>query len=93
MTNYLLQVKDEETFFQKVRKIVKEELTNSKGQPQEHKASIPYIKVDEVIRILHVSRPTINDWVSKGYFKKYKVNSRTYYNRDEILDFLSEQSK
>lgn len=93
MTNYLLQVQDEETFFLKVRKIVKEELTSLKGQPQEHRTSIPYIKVDDVMDMLQVSRPTINDWVAKGYFKKYKVNSRTFYNRDEILEFLSNQGK
>jgi predicted DNA-binding transcriptional regulator AlpA len=93
MTNYLLQIQDEESFFLKVRKILKEELTNSKGFPQESKTSIPYIKVTEVMRMLNVSRPTINDWVDKGYFKKYKVNSRTFYNRDEILEFLSKQGK
>ncbi len=93
MTNYLLQVKDEESFFLKVRKIVKEELTNSKGQTQEYKSSIPYIKADEVMQLLQVSRPTIDDWVDKGFFKKYKVNSRTFYNRDEIIEFLSKQGK
>lgn len=93
MANYLLQVQDEETFFQKVRKIVKEELTNSKTTPLNKENEIPYIKVEEVIRILKVTRPTINDWVEKGYFKKYKVNSRTFYNRDEILEFLSRQSR
>lgn len=93
MANYLLQVQDEETFFLKVRKIVKEELTNSKVVPFEKETEIPYIKVSEVIRILKVTRPTINDWVDKGYFKKYKVNSRTFFNRNEILEFLSKQGK
>ena len=91
MTNYLLQVQDEESFFLKVRKIVKEELTNSKGNTQEIRSSIPYIKADEVMQLLQVSRPTINDWVEKGFFKKYKVNSRTFFNRDEIIEFLSKQ--
>lgn len=93
MTNYLLQVQDEESFFLKVRKIVKEELTSSKGQILDIKSSIPYIKATEVMQLLQVSRPTINDWVEKGYFKKYKVNSRTFYNRDEIIEFLSRQGK
>lgn len=93
MTNYLLQVQDEESFFLKVRKIVKEELTNSKGHTQEYRSSIPYVKADEVMQLLQVSRPTINDWVDKGYFKKYKVNSRTFFNRDEIIEFLSKQCK
>lgn len=93
MTNYLLQVQDEESFFLKVRKIVKEELTSSKGLIQEKKSSIPYIKADEVMQLLQVSRPTLNAWVQKQYFKKYKVNSRTFYNRDEIIEFLSRQGK
>jgi len=93
MTNYLLQIQDEESFFLKVRTIVKEELIHSKQLPQEIKPSIPYIKVKEVMRILEATRPTIDDWVKKGFFKKYKVNSRTFFNRDEILDFLSKQGK
>ena len=79
MTNYLLQVQDEESFFLKVRKIVKEELTNSKGNHQENKSSVPYIKADEVMKLLQVSRPTLDDWVEKGYFKKYKVNSPYFF--------------
>jgi len=93
MTNYLLQIQDEESFFLKVRKILKEELTQSKEIPHEAKPSIPFIKVDQVMQMLQVSRPTINDWVEKGFFKKYKINSRTFYNRDEILEFLSNQGK
>lgn len=93
MADIELKFKDEESFFLKVRKIVKEELSNSKGQIQEAKSSIPYIKADEVMQLLQISRPTINDWVDKGYFKKYKVNSRTFFNRNEILEFLSKQGK
>ena len=91
MTTYLLEVKNEDAFFQKVRKILQEEISNSKFSTSENKKSNPFIKVDEVMEMLHVSRPTINDWVEKGYLKKYKVNSRTFFNRDEILEFLSKQ--
>jgi predicted DNA-binding transcriptional regulator AlpA len=94
MSSYLLQVQDEESFFIRIRKIVKEELNgNTISKNKENTSSIPYIKISEVCRILQVSRPTINDWTDKGYFKKYKVNSRTFYNRDEILEFLSKQGK
>lgn len=93
MEDYLLQVKNEESLLLKVRTLIREELSNAKGEPQKTEPSIPFIKVDEVIRILQVTRPTINDWASKGYFKKYKVSTRTYYNRDEILDFLANQSE
>ncbi|MDY0393015.1 MAG: helix-turn-helix domain-containing protein [Candidatus Bipolaricaulis sp.] len=92
MTNYLLQVKDEESFFQKVRKIVKEELSYSKNPQTDSKSQIPYIKVEEVMRILNVSRPTVNEWARQGYFKKYKINSRVFYNRDEIMNFISKQN-
>jgi hypothetical protein len=90
-----MQIQDEESFFLRIRKIIKDELIgNSIGTNTENNFSIPYIKVSEACRILQVSRPTINDWADKkGYFKKYKVNSRTFYNRDEILEFLSKQGK
>ena len=93
MANYLLQINDEESFFQRVRKIVKEELNFTKRQLQEKKSTIPYIKATEVMELLQVSRPTINDWVSKGFFTKNKIRSRTFFNRDEIIEFLSKQGK
>ncbi len=94
MPNYLLQVQDEESFFLHIRKIVKEELSgNPSSKKKETSFNIPYIKVSEACNILQVSRPTINSWTEKGFFKKYKVNSRTFYNRDEILEFLSRQGK
>lgn len=94
MTNYLLQVQNEESFFLQIRRIVKEELKGTTLNKNSEKSSnIPYIKVSEVCRILHISRPTVADWTERGYFKKYKVNSRTFYNRDEILEYLSQQGK
>jgi predicted DNA-binding transcriptional regulator AlpA len=94
MSSYLLQIQDEENFFLKIRKIVKDELNHGAGNRQDpKKQDSPFIKVEEVMLLLKVSRPTINEWVDKGYFKKYKVNSRTFYNRDEILEFLSKQGK
>jgi hypothetical protein len=94
MSNYLLLVQDEENFFLHIRRIVKEELTEIKlSKKKENPSDIPYIKSPETCRILDVSRPTVNVWVKLGFFKKYKINSRTYYNRDEILEFLSKQGK
>jgi predicted DNA-binding transcriptional regulator AlpA len=92
MANYLIEVKDEETFFQKVRKIVKEELNGSIPSRAEIKSQIPYIKVEEVMRLLNVSRPTVNEWARQGFFKKFKVNSRVFYDRDEIMNFISKQN-
>lgn len=94
MQNYLIQLEDEETFFNRFRKIIKEELTcNLPGNETVDSQSNKYIKVKEVCKILDVTIPTIDSWCRLGYIKKYKIKSRTYYLKAEIFEFLSKQAK
>jgi len=86
----LYAIKDLTDLSKEIRKIVKEEISDNKNQKISEKKS-PFIKIQEVCKLLQVTKPTIYDWVNKDYFKKYKINSRTYFNKEEIFDFLKSQ--
>lgn len=90
MTTQLYAINDSDEFFNKIRKVIKEELSENKKEKSSEKKS-PFIKIDEVCKILQVSKPTVYQWVKKELVKIYKVSSRTYFNKDEILNFLNSQ--
>ena len=90
MTTQLYAIQSSDDLFKEIRKIIKEELTGTKKDSKGSDDS-PYIKIEEVCKMLQVSKPTVYEWVSRLYIRKYKINSRTYFNRDEILDFLKSQ--
>ena len=93
MQNYLLQLDDEENFFNRFRKIIKEELSNNLPDNGDVDSQSTYIKVKEVCDLLGVTIPTIDSWCRSGYIKKYKIKSRTFFCKTEILEFLSKQGK
>jgi len=90
MSTQLYAIKDAEELLDKFREIIKEEISKNPKKPADFKES-PFIKIDEVCRILQVSKPTIYQWVKKDLINIYKVSSRSYFNKEEILDFLKSQ--
>ncbi len=90
MTNQLYAIKDSDDLLNEFRRIIKEELSENKNEKPSEKKS-PFIKIEEVCKLLQVSKPTVYHWVSKKFIIKYKFNSRTYFNKEEILDFLKSQ--
>ncbi|MFP4022992.1 MAG: helix-turn-helix domain-containing protein [Thiohalospira sp.] len=90
MKTQLYAIKDAEELIDKFREIIKEEIRkNTKDQTDFNET--PFIKIDEVCRILQVSKPTVYQWVNKDLIKIYKISSRSYFNKEEILDFLKSQ--
>ena len=90
MSTQLYAIKDAEELLDKFREIIKEEITKNAKEPSDFKES-PFIKIDEVCKILQVTKPTIYQWVKKDLINIYKVSSRSYFNKEEILDFLKSQ--
>lgn len=77
-----------EHFYQQIKECVqqavKQELTALKQSNTE-----VYLKKDEVCKMLKVSKPTIDSHVEHGYYKKHYIGSRVFYNKQEILDYLT----
>ena len=90
-TQTILFPEPSENFLKSIRQIVQEEIQKL-PKPQATNGT-EFIKIIEVCEILKVSRPTIYDWEKRGFFHSYKINSRTFYNRQEILDYLQSHTR
>lgn len=49
-----------------------------------------FIEMEEVSKILKVSKPTIYKHLEKGFYKKNQVGRKVLFNRTEILNFIKE---
>ena len=89
-TQTILFPEPAENFLKTIRLIIQEEI---KKLPPSSANGTEFIKISEVCELLKVSRPTVYDWENRGYFHSYKINSRTFYNRQEILEYLQSNSR
>jgi excisionase family DNA binding protein len=82
-------------FWEKIRRIVHEEVTKINTHPNKMDTQTPGMvqkplyKITEVCNLFSVTRPTIYDWIKHGKLKPYKVRSRLYFLANEIQEMLS----
>jgi len=48
-----------------------------------------YLTRKEVLQLLKVDSSTLWRWTNNGTFKKYPINNRSYYLREDIIKYLS----
>ncbi len=79
-----------ENFYQQLRECIqqtiKQELSTLKKEDND-----VYLKKHEVCKMLRVSKPTVDSHVEQGYYKKYYIGSRVFYNKQEILSYLTKK--
>ena len=46
------------------------------------------IKIDEVCRILNVSKVTVFAWKKRGLLPFYRISNKIYFKKDEIIQAL-----
>jgi excisionase family DNA binding protein len=46
------------------------------------------IKIDEVCRLLNVSKPTIYNWLKKKLIICYRISNKIYFKKEEIINAL-----
>lgn len=85
-----------EQFWQRVRLIVREEISRIEGPaPAETPYETPGLeykplyKIAEVCRLFQVSKPTIYEWVRHGKLKPLKIRSRVFFLWQDIQKLLS----
>src|SRR4051812_35778337 len=86
---------DPEQFWQSVRQIIREEITQAEKQkpvPTTYETpgltSKPLYKMAEVCDLFHVTKPTIYDWVKHGKLKPFKVRSRVFFLSQDIQQLI-----
>ena len=47
-----------------------------------------YITVRQAMDILQVSRTMLYKLINNGFLTRYKIGTRTFFNKEEIYDFL-----
>ncbi|MFY0255308.1 helix-turn-helix domain-containing protein [Chitinophaga sp. 30R24] len=86
---------DPELFWQKLRVLVREEV--SQLEQQSPRAPVydtpgliykPLFKIGEVCQLFQVTKPTIYDWIKHGKLKPYKIRSRVYFLWNDIQQLL-----
>lgn len=51
------------------------------------------IKVDEAVKLFHVSKTTLSKWRDNGVLPYYRISTRIYFKRSELLDALKASPK
>jgi excisionase family DNA binding protein len=60
-----------------------------KLQPQQQTPeSDPLIKIDEVCKILNVSKVTVFNWKKSGKIPFHRISSQIFFRKSEVLDSL-----
>ncbi len=75
-----------EKFWQSIRQIIREEVTQlekQKPEPSSYQTAgmtyKPLYKIAEVCVLFNVTKPTIYDWIRHGKLKPFKIRSRVFF--------------
>ena len=86
---------DPDQFWQRVRLIIREEVTNlassRSAQPLYETPGMnykPLFKLVEVCKLFQVTKPTIYKWIERGRLKPYKIESRLFFLWNDIQQLL-----
>lgn len=84
-----------EQFWQSIRQIIREEIrgveTKAAALPIYQTAGMDYkplYKIDEICGMLHITKPTIYEWIKHGKLKPYKIRSRVYFLWKDIQELI-----
>mgnify|MGYP002066777976 CR=1 FL=1 len=76
-----------------IRKVLRAEISKISSLQNLKQEDEPLIKIGEVVKILHVSKPTIFSWIRRKKIPCHRMGSRLYFKRSEILNALKNNSK
>jgi len=49
-----------------------------------------FLTVNQVAEMLHVNRITVNEYVKKGYLKRYGIGRRVLFDENEVIEAISQ---
>ena len=81
-----------EHFYQQLKECIEQAIQKELSTLKKEDSEI-YLKKHEVCKMLQVSKPTIDSHVERGYYRKHYIGSRVFYNKQEILAYLSRNRK
>lgn len=75
-------------FKELIKQCVKSELDNSESSAKENQNPDDLISIQEVQKLLSVSKVTIHKWKNSGLLPYHKLNRRLYFKKQEVLNSL-----
>jgi predicted DNA-binding transcriptional regulator AlpA len=93
-SNALLFTCDPESFWNEVRQIIKEELSELSGNRESNgtqEASVgnqTLYKIKDLCRIFSVSKPTIYEWIRLGKLKPRRIKRRVFFLEKDLKSLL-----
>jgi hypothetical protein len=75
------------------REIVRDELaTQTPATPSQPSEPEP-IKIEEVCRLLRISKVTAHDWANKGILTRHRISNKVYFYKHEVLTALKKAER
>ena len=78
-------------FWEQVRLVIREEINDAIKEFKDYPINAipglpikPLYKVDEICRVLRISKPTIYDWIKQGKISPYRIGTRTYFLYEDV---------
>jgi hypothetical protein len=73
-----------------LKKIFREVLeeTKKESKPKESGKKPVYLNRFEVVELLKISLPTLNNWSKSGIVQSYRIGNRVLYKLEEIEDAI-----
>ena len=80
---------NEENFFARIRQcvtsVIKQELASA---GQKENSPEEFISMEEVAKLLKVSKPTVYKHIECGYYRRKNIGRKVLFSRQEVLSFI-----
>jgi|ERR1700680_5134979 len=93
MSTSILFTDTPEHFYSQLKDFIQTTIQQELATVKKEHVEIAYIKKEEVCKLLRISKPTVDSHVEKGFYKRHCIGSRVFYNKHEILSYLSQSNK
>ncbi|HRP01654.1 MAG TPA: helix-turn-helix domain-containing protein [Candidatus Kapabacteria bacterium] len=72
-----------------IRRVVNEALNEYAITQKAPEPAQELIKIDEVAKILQVSKPTVYDWKKRGLIPFYRMANKIFFKKNEVYEALN----
>ena len=79
---------DQELFWEKMRKIVREEIAFALRVQGMIKPAEKSYTISEFCKRFQISKPTLYEWIKMGKIKPVKIGRRVFFNRKDVESLL-----
>jgi len=86
MNNIILQGINTDDLKKIFREVLEE--TKQESKPKDTGKRPAYLNRFEVVELLKISLPTLNNWSKEGIVQAYRIKNRVLYKADEIAEVL-----